>query len=501
MTLDYTAPCERNASAAPRVVAWPQMQRRSFLATSAAAAVSCSSRKRAPNVVFILTDDQRWDCLSAAGHPFLKTPHLDRIAAEGVRFANAFTTTSLCSPSRAGFMSGQYAHTHGVLNNFTEYPASLASFPAILQRAGYESAYIGKWHMGEDNDERRPGFDYWVSHKGQGKYNDTEFNINGKREVVKGYYTHVVTDFAVDFLKKPRNKPFVLCLGQKAPHGVWIPEPKYEHAFDHVEVRKPPTAYETGPLTPAFVSERIKTWHGIDGNLYGLNDYGKFIRGYHATILSVDDAVGRIYDTLRQTGELDNTILVFAGDNGFLLGEHSSIDKRTMWEESIRIPLLVRYPEAIRTPRVAGEMALNIDVAPSILDLAGAAPLPAAQGRSFRPILEGRETPWRTSWLYEYNFESEFPYTPNVRGVRTDTWKYIHYPNGDGSPDTYLAELYNLKEDPLERRNLIRDPASQPRLNELRAELARLRKESGALADQMPQRPTLRMELPDARIR
>ncbi|MEP7364261.1 MAG: sulfatase [Acidobacteriota bacterium] len=476
------------------------MKRRAFLG-AAAGAVSCAKRKRQPNVVFILTDDQRWDCLSAAGHPFLKTPNMDRIANEGARFANAFVTTSLCSPSRASFMSGQYAHTHGVINNFTEYPPGLLSFPAALQQTGYESAYIGKWHMGENNDEKRPGFDYWISHKGQGKYNDTEFNINGKREVVKGYYTHVVTDFAVNYLKRPRNKPFVLCVGQKAPHGVWIPEPKYEHAYDGLDVKKPATAYETGPDMPAFVRERIKTWHGIDGNLYGLNDFGKFIRTYHETILSVDDAVGRIYEALRETGELDNTVLVFAGDNGFLLGEHASIDKRVMWEESIRIPLLVRYPEAIRTPQVPRQMVLNLDVAPSVLDWAGVAPLPKAQGQSFRAIAEGKDVRGRASWMYEYNFEKEFPYTPNVRGVRTNDWKYVHYPNGDASPDTYLAELYHVSDDPQERRNLIREAGSGEKLQELRAELHRLQQETGALPDQMPVHPQLRMELPDAKIR
>ncbi|RMG01134.1 MAG: acetylglucosamine-6-sulfatase, partial [Planctomycetota bacterium] len=192
-----------------------------------------------PNVIFILTDDQRWDELSCEGHPFLKTPNLDRIAAEGARFKNMFVTTSLCSPSRASFMSGLYAHTHGVINNFTDYPRDLPSFPRQLQSIGYETAYIGKWHMGEDDDSPRPGFDYWASHRGQGKYFDNEFNINGKRVQLKGYYTHRVTDLAIDWLKRPRNKPFLLCLGHKAPHTPFTPEPKYEHIYDHVDIRYP----------------------------------------------------------------------------------------------------------------------------------------------------------------------------------------------------------------------------------------------------------------------
>lgn len=233
------------------------IDRRTFLgglggsiAAAAAASVSCQSRARRdarPNVVFILTDDQRWDCMSCAGHPFLKTPHIDRIANEGARFANAFGTTSLCSPSRASFLSGLYAHSHGVNNNFTDYPVNLPSYPRAMQAAGYETAYIGKWHMGEQSDDQRPGFDYWASHKGQGTYNDTTFNINGNRQLLKGYYTHRITELAVDWLKKPHQRPFLLIMGHKAPHGIWIPEPKYEHTFDQVPIPAPGYGERHGP--------------------------------------------------------------------------------------------------------------------------------------------------------------------------------------------------------------------------------------------------------------
>lgn len=473
--------------------------RRAFLA-AAAGSFACG-RDRRPNVLVVLTDDQRWDCLSCAGHPFLKTPHLDRLAGEGARFTNAFVTTSLCSPSRASFLSGQYAHAHRVQNNFTEYPEELPSYPRLLRSAGYDTAYIGKWHMGEENDSPRSGFNYWASHRGQGKYYDTEFNINGKRQVLSGYYTHRVTELAIDWLRRPRRAPFLLIVGHKAPHGVWVPEKKYEKAFDHVPVEKPATAYSTLAGKPAWVRERIKTWHGIDGPLYGTNDFARFIRSYHATILSVDDSVGQIYDALKSSGELDNTIFVFASDNGFLLGEHGSIDKRTMWEESIRIPLLIRCPEFIRTPRRIEAMALNLDLAPTLADLCGAGRLQNAHGRSLRPLLEGRQTPWRTSFLYEYNFEDEFPYTPNVRGVRTEEWKFIHYPNGPGQPDTHRAELYHLKVDPHETRNLIDDPAAKDMLAALKQELARLLRETGATPDRMPLNPKLRMEMPEEKIR
>ena len=437
--------------------------------------------------------------MGVAGHPFLKTPNIDRIANEGIRFSNAFCTSSLCSPSRASFLSGLYAHSHQVINNFTEFPATIPSYPQRLHDDGYQTAYIGKWHMGEGNDEKRPGFDYWASHKGQGQYYDTPFNIDGHREVIKGYYAHVVTNLATDWLKTAR-RPFSLSLGHKAPHGLWIPEPKYEHAFDNVPIQKPETAV-AGPGTPEWVTRRIKTWHGIDGPLYGSKDFDTFIRTYHETILSVDDSVGEIYETLRRMGELDNTIFLFAGDNGFLLGEHASIDKRTMWEESIRIPLLMRYPEAVRDPRVVDRMVLNLDVAPSVLDLCNAPPLGNVHGASFKHLAQGRETPWRTSWMYEYNFEKEFPYTPNVRGVRTDDWSYMHYPNGEGHPDTEKAELYNVKTDPRQKNNLIDAADAQNTLASLKGELLRIQQSTGGLPDRMPVNPELRFEMPDAAIR
>ena len=217
-----------------------------------------------PNVVVIMTDDQRWDMMSCEGHPFLKTPNMDRIAAEGARFANMFVTTSLCSHSRASFLSGLYAHAHKVTNNFTDYPADLGSYPLQLQKAGYETAYIGKWHMGEASDERRPGFDYWITHKGQGKYYDTTFNVNGERVLKKGYYTHRVTDMTVDWLKGGRNKPFLLIMGHKAPHTPFTPEKKYEHIYDDREIRYPWTSFHLEGK-PRWIKERLDTWHGIYG--------------------------------------------------------------------------------------------------------------------------------------------------------------------------------------------------------------------------------------------
>jgi len=439
-----------------------------------------------PNVLVILTDDHRHDAMGCAGHPFFKTPHLDRLAAEGARFVNAFVTTSLCSPSRASLLSGRYSHGHTVLDNFTDYPNDLPSYPRRLQEAGYETAYVGKWHMGEQKDDPRPGFDFWLSHKGQGNYWDNEFNRNGTREVRKGYYTTVVTDAALDWLKQRREKPFCLILGHKAPHGgPIVPEPRYEKFLDAETIEKPKNWNATEGGKPAWLKQSVPTWHGLDGPLYNIKDYGKFVRSYLGTIASVDDSVGRLYAHLKESGQLDKTLVIYVSDNGFALGEHGQVDKRTMYEESIRVPLIVRYPKLAKAGSKIEPMVLNLDLAPSILDVCGAKPLEGAHGRSWKPLLEGKADGWRTAWFYRYDYEKEFPYTPNVRGVRTARWKYIRYPHGDGQPDRHLAELYDLEADPLEVRNLAADPKYADQVKAMRAELERVMKDAGALPDKL----------------
>jgi N-acetylglucosamine-6-sulfatase len=486
------------------------------LLTAAAGATGDEPRKARPNVLVILCDDLRWDALGCAGNPHVSTPNIDRLAAEGVYFANAFCTTSLCSPSRASILSGLYAHSHGVLNNFTEYPRGLASFPRVLQADGYETAYIGKYHMGEENDEKRPGFDYFVTHKGQGKYYDTEFNIDGRRQVVPGYYSHVVTQMAVDWLSRPRDrgKPWLLMLGHKAPHSFYVPEEKYAHAFDAVDVRYPDTAFHLEGK-PDWIRKRLPTWHGIYGPLFefrkkfpddrpeAVKDFAAMTRAYWATILSVDDSVGRLLSALEGLGQIDDTVIVFLSDNGLLNGEHGMVDKRTMHEPSIRIPLLVRYPglTAPDRPKRVGPMVLTVDLAPSLLDLCGAPPLPGIHGRSWKTLARDGDPSWRASYFYEYNYEKQFPYTPNVRGVRTDGWKYVHYPHGDGGPDRHRAELYDVKHDPEERHNLADDHSQSGRVRELFAEIVRLQRETGLVRDVMPVDEGIKQELPDQKIR
>lgn len=477
-------------------------------------AVGASAATR-PNVVFILTDDQRGDAVGYVDVPLLgiQTPHIDRLAAEGARFENMFVTTSLCSPSRASFLSGLYAHAHGVRNNFTDYPRDLPSFPRQLQAAGYTTAYIGKWHMGEADDSRRPGFDYWVSHRGQGKYYDTEFNIDGKRQVLNGYYSRRVTGVAIDWLARQRDeKPFLLILGHKAPHGPFVPEEKYAKTYDARPVPYPESGFDLASK-PRWVTDRLDTWHGIYGPLYAFReefpdrseaaraDFERFVRSYVGTINSVDESVGAIYAALEAKGVLDDTIFVFSSDNGFLLGEHGMIDKRTMHEDSIRVPLVVRYPERAKPGTVISEQVLSVDLAPTLLELAGAEPLPKTHGASWARLLAEEKEGWRKGWYYAYDYEKQFPYTPNVRGVRTAGWKYVHYPHGDGRADRHKAELYDLKDDPGERRNLVDAPKHAARLKELSSLLATLMRQAGALPDRMPLDEGIKTELPEESIR
>ncbi len=467
-----------------------------------------------PNVLFILCDDLRPGALGCYGSKHVRTPNIDALAAEGVRFANTFCTTSLCSPSRASILTGLYAHKHGVRDNFTELPASLPHWPAKLHEAGYETAYIGKWHMGEENDSPRSGFDFFATHKGQGKYFDTEWNLNGAgAKVIPGYYTTVVTDLTLDWLKKPRRKPWVMCLGQKAPHSFYTPEEKYAHTFDSVRVPYPATAFHLDD-NPAWMKERLYTWHGIYWPLFewrkkfpddrpeAVKDFENMVHGYWGTVLSVDDSVGRLVAFLKESGQLDNTVIVFMGDNGLLEGEHGMVDKRTMHEASIRIPLIVRYPGLAKARVVAGQ-ALTLDIAPSILELCGAAALPDIQGKSWVKLARGGDPAWRKAWFYEYDYEKQFPYTPNVRGIRTDEWKYIHYPHGDNSPDRHLAELYRLSTDPEEKENLIKEPQHADKVAELKAELTRVMAAAGLTeaTDKMPLDAGIGKELPDQKIR
>jgi N-acetylglucosamine-6-sulfatase len=471
--------------------------------------------KKQPNVLFLLCDDLRPDALGSYGSKHVKTPHLDALAARGVRFANAFCTTSLCSPSRASILTGLYAHRHGVRNNFTELPASLPHWPGRLRESGYTTAYMGKWHMGEDNDAPRPGFDTFITHKGQGKYFDTEWSVNGeRRETPKGYYTTVVTDYALDWLKKQEaGKPWALCIGHKAPHSFYFPEEKYARTFDQVPVPYPASAFQLADK-PEWITQRLDTWHGIYGPLFewrkqfpdrrpeAMKDFSNMVRAYWGTVLSVDDSMGRLTAWLRESGQLDNTVIVFMGDNGLLEGEHGMVDKRTAHEPSIRIPILASGP-GLPAGKVVDGQVLAMDTAPSILDLCGAPALEKIQGRSWKALANTGDPAWRTAWFYEYNYEKQFPYTPNIRALRTDEWKFIRYPHGDGSPDNHMAEMYHLKQDPAESKNLANDSAHAATRTKLEHQLTTLLAAEGLTPDKdtMPLDEGIKPQLPDQKIR
>jgi N-acetylglucosamine-6-sulfatase len=303
-------------------------------------------------------------------------------------------------------------------------------------------------------------------------------------------------------------------IGHKAPHSFYFPEPRYERAFDHVRIPYPESAFQLDDK-PQWIKQRLATWHGIYGPLFdwrkefpdtsaaGMLAFERMTRAYWGTILSVDDSVGRIYDQLWRMGELDDTLFIFTSDNGLLNGEHGMVDKRTAHEASLRIPLVVRYPELVppTMPKVIDAQTLTLDFAASILDICGARALPRTHGRSWKKLISTGDPEWRTSWYYEYNYEKQFPYTPNVRALRTDRWKYIRYPHGDGSPDRHMAELYDLAEDPGERHNLIDRPEHAGLVKQLRAELDRRIAEAGAVPDRMPLDEGIKGELPDEKIR
>ncbi|MFB3785830.1 MAG: sulfatase [bacterium] len=467
----------------------PYPNRRKFLQTAAATGLSLpfanalpasfaapSSQRR--NMIFILIDDMRFDSLSCMGHPFIHTPNLDRLANEGVLFEHAYVTTSLCSPSRASILSGQYAHTHGVLDNSTLLPAETPIFPIELQKHGYRTAYIGKWHMGGGTDQPRPGFDHWISFRGQGVYNNPTFNINGQSVKREGYMTDLLTDYAVEFLEQDHAQPFFLYLGHKAVHAEFYPAARHKDALADVNITYPASMANTEENyrgKPLWVKRQRHSWHGVDYMYHDSTCFDRFLLDYHRTLLAVDDSVGRILDTLKQKGLLESTLILFMSDNGFLHGEHGLIDKRCMYEESIRVPLLAYCPELIPPGRRIGRIALNIDIAPTILEAAGA-PVPGTvQGQSFLPLLQGNDVPWREAMLYEYFWERAFPQTPTVFGVRTERYKYMNY---HGIFD--LDELYDLETDPHEMHNHIDDPAYFEIRREMENRLRELMKQTGA---------------------
>ena len=448
---------------------------------------------KSPNIIFILSDDHRYDFMGFMNKvPGLKTPNLDRLANEGAHFQNAFVTTALCSPSRASILTGQYAHTHTVVDNQAPAPASLKYFPEYLQQAGYQTSFFGKWHMGGGDDKPRPGFHRWVSFAGQGVYYNPKLNIDGKsvKYADSTYISDVLTDLTLDWLKKrDKSKPFFAYLSHKAVHAEFIPSRKDRGIYRDIQIQYPVSMFSTANANskkfrkgnqvdstsysfnyqdiPRWVRAQRDSWHGVDFMYHGQTDFDSFYIDYLETLMGIDRSVGRVLSFLKENNLDKETIVIYMGDNGFSFGEHGLIDKRHAYEESMRVPLLARYPGLIKGGIKIPEMVLNVDIAPAILDLAGIKKPVQMQGVSFVPLLEGKQlNNWRREVFYEYYWENAFPQTPTQYAVRTDQYKFIRH---QGVWD--IDQLYDLKADPYELNNLIRKPEMQELAKDLNKRL------------------------------
>lgn len=451
--------------------------------SAAALALGASARENARrrNIVFILSDDHRYDFMGfMEGAPaFLETPNMDRMARAGAHLANAFVSTSLCSPSRASILTGQYMHRHKIVDNQRPEPPGTVFFPKYLQDAGYQTAFVGKWHMGHENDDPRPGFDHWASLKGQGTYFNPTLNINGRRKTFEGYTTDVLTSQALTWLQEGRDpdRTFFLYLSFKAVHYPFTPAPRHKGRYAAEPIQRPETMANTErnyQTQPHWVRQRRYSIHGIDHMETGPYDndpvpsFDDLYHQYCETVHGLDENLGQVLDYLDQAGLTDSTLVFYMGDNGFALGEHGFYDKRDAFEESIRVPMLARAPGLIAPGTQVTQMVQNIDIAPTLLDAAGIRPPDSAQmdGRSFLPLLQGRSVHWRKSILYEYYWEWNFPATPTVFAIRTDRYKYIFY-HGLWDHDGF----YDLKTDPHERHNLINVPAYQEQIAAMKKQL------------------------------
>jgi len=471
-----------------------------FLMLHGSVAFSQAGNRKPMNIIFILADDHRYDAMGFMNKiKGLQTPGMDRLAKEGVHIKNAFVSTALCSPSRASILTGQYAHTHTVVDNEAALPSNLVFFPSYLQKSGYQTAFVGKWHMGNTDDQPQPGFDHWISFQGQGVYYNPTFNVDGKRikQAEGSYITDLLTDYALEWLNKTnKSKPFFLYLSHKGVHAEFYPAKRHEGKYTDVPVVCPPSMYLTAtdssktygiPTPPGskvntrdipnWVRAQRYSWHGVDYMYHGTIKFDDFYRRYLETLQAVDESIERINNWVVSHGLKDNTMIVYMGDNGFSFGEHGLIDKRHAYEESMRVPLLVWAPGMVKPNSVMEQIIMNVDLAPTFLDLAGIAKPKQMQGFSFAEILGGKSVTWqRDKVFYEYYWEAAFPQTPTTFAIRTERYKYIYY---NGIWD--INELYDLQADPYEMNNLIRDPAYQQTGMKLRTELFNWLGQTGGL--------------------
>lgn len=451
------------------------------LAAGARLARSAASRPR--NVIFILTDDHRYDAMGfLKGQKWLQTPHMDAMAREGVHFKNAFVTTALCSPSRATILTGVYAHRHKIVDNNTPIPPGTTFFPQYLQKAGYKTGFFGKWHMGNVSDDPQPGFDRWVSFLGQGTYLPSKngLNVDGKRVPQKGYITDELTGYALDWLKQlRRDQPYFLYLSHKAVHSEFIPAERHKGRYAKEVFEYPATMAASGAMArgrPMWVQNQRNSWHGVDFPYHSDLDIAEYYKRYAETLLAVDESLGRVMEALRERGELDSTLVIYMGDNGFAFGEHGLIDKRTAYEESMRVPMLARCPELFGRGKTVEAMVANLDIMPTVLDAAGLTPPPGLDGASLLPLARGDASGWRKELLYEYYWERNFPQTPTIHALRTDRYKYIRV---HGLWD--IDELYDLQSDPLESNNLIFSKEHAPVVRSMNQRLFEILEQTGGM--------------------
>jgi N-acetylglucosamine-6-sulfatase len=440
-----------------------------------------------PNFVVIIADDMAYGLFGPGKRfPFLNLANLEALSARAAFFDRAMVTTSLCSPSRATLLSGLYAHRHGVPGNESaDIAAEIPTYPQILHAAGYETAYVGKWHMDARTDMPRPGFDYWLSFRGQGVYVDPVLDENGKSFTRPGYITDLLTEYAVNWIRRPHSKPFVLILGHKAPHEPSEPAPRHAGALADVSLPEPATFDDSYANKPAWQRRYVRCGGGPTSFVRCPDPQPDAIPpwpwpprderrlDYLRSLLAVDESVGSVTAALAGQDLTRNTYVVFLSDNGLFLGEHRLGDKRLAYDESLRVPFVVAGPDV--SPRRLGAMALNLDLAPTILDLAGVAVPAEMQGRSLARLLRGESLALRDSFLYEYDTEAPLPAVPDIRAIRTQTGIYVTYP-GMPSDD----ELYDLASDPGEIANLAQRPEWASTRAAMRQQLDRLLTETGA---------------------
>ena len=437
------------------------------------------------NVVFILSDDHRYDAMGFMGHPLAKTPHMDAMAKNGAHLKNAFVTTSLCSPSRASILTGLYTFRHRVIDNQRLVPEGTLFFPQYLQKAGYTTGFIGKWHMGHASDDPRPGFDYWFSFKGQGKYyppNDGyTLNDNGKRVAQDGYITPLLTGKAIEFLQQQHDaeEPFFLYLSHKAVHDPFTPEPKYEGTLKDIPFTLPHSSEllnDNLKNRPRWLLDQRNSWHGMDFPLHTGQSVESFYKRYCESLRSVDDSIGAVMNQLKKMGVYDETLVIYMGDNGFMFGEHGLIDKRVAYETSSRVPMLMQCPEIIRGGTVVNQVVANIDIAPTVMEAMGLVKPRHMDGQSFLPLAQGTSIPWRDYFLYVYYWEQNYPQTPTHFSLRGDRYKYTTY---YGLWDT--DELFDIQADPMEQKNLIHDPKYQKTKTQMQSRLYEMMDELGGM--------------------